>query len=101
MEWLGSQYLGDVAALAGDPRVSPLAARDLSGLPPAVIVAAGCDLLRDEGKAYADRLKAAGVPVEYRCFDNTIHAFMSFERAIPAAGDALAFVASHLRRALH
>ena len=100
MEFFRDQYLSDPANEANDPRVSPLAASDLRGLPPALVVTSGCDLLRDEGKAYADRLAAAGVPVEYRCFEGTIHACMSFAAAIPRGLDALAFVASRLRTAL-
>ena len=96
MEWFRSLYLSDIAAESHDSRVSPIAAADLSGLPPALIVTAGCDVLRDEGEAYADRLMAAGVPVEYRCYDGTIHAFMSFAGAIPLGLDALSFVASRL-----
>ena len=100
MAWFRALYLTDVAREADDPRVSPIAARDLSGLPPALVVGAGCDMLRDEGKAYADRLAAAGVPVEYRCFEGTIHAFMSFAGAIPMGLDALSFVASRLKENL-
>jgi acetyl esterase len=99
MEWFRSLYLSGVSE-ADDPRASPIASPDLSGLPPALIVAAGCDVLRDEGKVYADRLAAAGVPVEYRCFDGTIHAFMSFAGAIPIGLEALSFVASRLRSTL-
>ena len=100
MEWFREQYLDDVAQ-AADPRVSPLLTGDLAGLPPALIVAAECDVLNDEGRAYADRLAAAGVPVEYRCFSGTIHAFMSFSGVIPLGQEALAFAASRLRAALH
>jgi acetyl esterase len=99
MEWFFGLYLADTAHTS-DPRVSPLHASDLSGMPPALVVTAGCDLLRDEGKAYADKLAAAGVPVEYRCFNGTIHAFVSFAGAIPAGQDALRFVADRLRTAL-
>jgi acetyl esterase len=100
MDWFMSLYLNNVTQEITDPRASPLLAEDLTGLPPALIVTAGCDVLRDEGKAYADRLTAAGVPVEYHCFENTIHAFMSFSAAIPAGQEALAFVANRLRLAL-
>lgn len=100
MEWFRGHYLEDTAQ-AQDPRVSPVLAPDVSGLPPTLIVAAQCDPLADEGRAYADRLSAAGVPVEYRCFPGTIHAFMSFSGAIPLGKDALAFAASRLRAALH
>jgi acetyl esterase len=99
MEWFRDQYLANPAD-ANDPRVSPLLAPDVAGLPPALIIAAGCDLLRDEGNEYATRLRGAGVPVEYRCFEGTIHAFMSFGGAIPLGREALGLAASRLRTAL-
>jgi acetyl esterase len=101
MEFFRSCYLNDVERHASDPRASPLLGGDLAGLPQALVVTAGCDPLHDEGKAYADRLAAAGVPVEYRCFESTIHAFMSFAGAIPVGVEGLSFVASRLRAALH
>jgi acetyl esterase len=100
-EFLRSLYLTDVEAQVQDPRASPLKQRDLSGLPPALVVTAGYDPLLDEGKAYADRLSAAGVPVEYRCFAETIHGFTAFAAAIPAGLEGLAFIATRLRAALH
>ena len=99
MEWFREHYLSD-ASQATDPRVSPIFARDLTGLPPALIIAAGCDVLLDEGKEYAERLRAAGVPVEYRCFDGTIHAFMSFCGAIPMGREGLSLAAARLRSTL-
>ena len=101
MDWFAGLYLNDRASEAKDPRVSPIMSRDLAGLPPALVVTAGCDPLRDEGKAYADRLAAAGVPVEYRCFEGTIHAFVSFGGAIPAGAEALSLIAARLHKALH
>jgi acetyl esterase len=79
---------------------SPIRASDLKGLPPALVVTAGNDVLRDEGKAYADRLTAAGVPVEYVCFDGSIHGFMSFPAAMPEGHEGLALVSDRLRKAL-
>ena len=74
MFWFRDHYLPDPAAHT-DPRVSPLLAEDLSGLPPAAIWTAGFDPLRDEGEAYAERLREAGVPVRYECVDGQIHGF--------------------------
>ena len=101
MDWFRAQYLRDVERDAADQRASPLGALNLAGLPPALVVTCGCDLLRDEGQAYAQRLTEAGVPVEQRCFDGTIHACMSFAGAIPMGLEALTFMASRLRAALH
>lgn len=101
MEWFRQHYLSDPARESKDPRVSPIAQQDLRGLPPALIVTAGYDPLRDEARAYADRLTAAGVAVEYRCFEDTVHAFVSFAALIPAGLEALALVASRMRAALH
>jgi len=100
VEWMRSLYLPDGANDA-DPRVSPALYEDLSGLPPAVVITAGCDMLRDEGKAYADRLAAAGVSADYRCFEGTIHACVSFAGAIPTGLEALSFIASRIHAALH
>lgn len=100
MQWFASLYFNDPEREVKDPRASPLNA-DLTGLPPALIVTAGCDVLLDEGKDYAEKLARAGVPVEYRCFDGTIHAFVSFSGAIPKGTEAMSLVASRLRQALH
>ena len=100
MEWFRSLYLTDAPREAQDPKASPMAAPDLTGMPPTLIVTAGCDPLRDEGKAYADRLTASGVATEYRCFDGAIHAFLSFAAAIPQALDGLSFVAGRLKKNL-
>lgn len=101
MDFFRAQYLTDPAAEGADPRVTPLKGPDLSGLPPALVITSGCDPLRDEGAAYAQRLEAAGVPVEYRCFNSAIHACMSFAGAIPLGLEMLAFVAARMRAALH
>jgi acetyl esterase len=88
MGWFMQHYAPD-AALHTDPRVSPLRHRDLVGLPPAVVVTAELDPLRDEGEAYADRLAAAGVPVEVRRFDAMIHGFFDMGAFSPGAQAAV------------
>lgn len=74
IEWFLQQYLPD-PGLRAAPAASPLLADDLSGLPPAHVWTGGFDPLRDEGRAYADRLAEAGVPARYRCLDDQVHGF--------------------------
>lgn len=72
-----------------DPRCSPLLAPDLSGLPPAVVVTAELDPLRDDGEGYASALARAGVPVAARRFDAMVHGFAGMSGLIPVADEAL------------
>jgi acetyl esterase len=83
----------------GDWRASPLRAADLSRLPPALVITAGFDPLRDEGKAYADALNAAGVPARYTCYDGMIHGFFMMGGIMDAAERAVSEAASALARA--
>jgi acetyl esterase len=87
LRWYQKQYLRDERDY-GDWRASPLVAEDHSRLPHAYIVTAGFDPLRDEGKAYADRLKRAGVSVVYECFEGMIHGFLPMGGALAAARHA-------------
>jgi acetyl esterase/lipase len=99
MDWFIGHYLGPDADPA-DPRLSPLKAKDLSGLAPAVIATAGFDPMVDQGEAYARRLRAAGVPVDYRCYDGLCHAFTAFTGAVPAADAACREIAGLVRARL-
>jgi len=99
IEVAASHYLQD-ASLRTDPRVSPLLERDLSGMPPTLIVTAGFDPLRDEGEKYATRLRQCGVDIDYRCFESTIHGFMSFTRALSVGREGLEFAGRWLRARL-
>ncbi len=75
MDWYTDQYVGTSDIDPADPRVSPLLADDLSGLPPALIAVAGFDPLRDEGERYAAALRAAGNVVDLRRMGSLTHAF--------------------------
>jgi acetyl esterase len=97
--WYTEQYLRDERDRT-DLRASPLRAPSLAGQPPTLIVTGGFDPLRDEGKAYADRLRAAGVEVVYREFPGQIHAFVSLTKAIPQGMTATLEVAEFLRKRL-
>ncbi len=96
IETFQAHYAGDTR----DARVSPLLAKDLSNLPPALVITAGFDPLRDEGEAYAATLRAAGTPVVLRRFDGMIHGFANFVGVSRAARDAVGEIAGALRAML-
>jgi len=95
LEWFLRLYLG--GADHRDPRVSPLRHPNLGELPPTVLVTAGFDPLRDEGKAYADALAEAGVEVRYRCHEGLIHGFAQMTGAVGAAHRAVLDAVVELR----
>ena len=99
MAWFRGLYLNDLSE-AADPRVSPLRAADLAGLPPALVFTAGLDPLRDEGQAYADKLTAAGVKTVHREFDSLIHGFVGMRGALQAAARAMDDMVAGLRHEL-
>jgi acetyl esterase len=86
-------YSGDTR----DFRVSPIFAYDLSGLPPALIITAEHDTLRDEGKAYADRLQSSGVPTQYSCYSGMIHGFLQMAGLVDEAQAAIDEIAAFAR----
>ena len=98
MEWFRSHYLPAGTSLR-DPLASPLHG-DCRGLPPALVMTAGFDPLRDEGEAYAGRLREAGVPVEYRLYPSLFHGFLGAGGGIDAARAPLEDAALALGRAL-
>lgn len=94
-----SDYLPDGIDTA-DPRVSPLRATRLSGLPTAMIHTAEYDPMRDEGNAYAHKLLAAGVAVEHVCHDGMIHNFHAMGAILPQAQLVLSQIGEQVRRAV-
>lgn len=98
MNWFMSHYLPEGANPA-DLRISPAQEMNLEGLPPAIVITAGFDPLVDEGKAYADRLDAAGVETLYKCYDRLAHGFTAFTGVSPAADRACREIAGMVRDA--
>ena len=99
MDWYRDHYLPSEHAV-DDPRVSPLLADDLAGLPPAYIATAGFDPLRDEGEAYAEALRAAGVPAALQRHASLVHGFANLTAVVPAGRTAMLEVAGALRMGL-
>jgi acetyl esterase len=99
MRWFIDHYLRDENDKT-DSKASPLFAENFTALPPALIITAGFDPLRDEGKAYADKLTAAGVEVEYVCYEGMVHGFFGMAGALTQAGTVQQKAAAALRQAL-
>jgi acetyl esterase len=98
MEWYTDLYLSKPDD-ALDPMASPLLG-DVDGVCPAVLLIAGFDPLRDEGLAYGEKLKAAGVPTVVRLFDGLVHPFINVAGYVPAANAAFSEATRHLRERL-
>ncbi len=98
MGWFADHYLGDGDPT--DPAVSPLHVGDLAGLPPAMVITAGYDPLRDEGDAYAERLSAAGVATEHVRYDGMIHGFFGLDALLDRSREAVTRAGAALRAAL-
>ena len=97
--WFFAQYL-NTQAERDDWRFAPLNAEDVEGVAPAWVGLAECDPVVDEGIAYADKLRAAGVPVDLEIYRGVIHEFVKMGRAIPEALQAQADAARALKEAL-
>jgi acetyl esterase len=102
IHWFNELFLDGADVDASHPRVSPLLSDDLSGLPPALVLTAGFDPLRDEGRQYADAMRAAGVTVDYREFGPLVHGFANFfplgGGSATATADAISALRAHLAR---
>lgn len=90
MKWFFDFYLNNPAD-GNDPRISILRSNDLSGLPPATIINAEIDPLRDEGEAYGEKLKAVGVEVTHKLYPGVAHAFFGMGAVIAEAEQAESF----------
>jgi acetyl esterase len=99
MRWFWDQYLAD-AKQGAEPYASPLRARDLSSLPPGLCITAGYDPLRDEGEAFAERLRGAGIAVRTSRYDGMFHGFFAMGGRLDEARAAVAEAAAALRAAL-
>jgi len=99
IEYFNSLYLPPGADNSA-PRVSPLRAKDFSGLPPAFVMLGGFDPLHDEGLAYAEKLKAAGVKVTIADYPDMVHCFIYLQTVLPQAREAVAKAAKAVKTAL-
>ena len=100
MDWYAELYLPSTEDRS-DPMASPILAPSHAGLPPALVLTAELDPLCDEGAAYAEILRSAGVETEYVSYAGTVHAFLSFANAIPLALEGQGQVAAWLKARLH
>ncbi|MGX9790751.1 alpha/beta hydrolase [Mycobacterium sp. MMS18-G62] len=103
MNWFTNHYLGGADVDASDPRVSPLLADDFSKLPPAMVLTAGFDPLRDEGNQYAQAMRDAGVAVDHREYGSLIHGFANLfplgGGSATAVQEIISAMRAHLARA--
>ena len=99
MRWFWDQYLSDPAHAAVS-YASPLRAKDLAGLPPALCITAGFDPLRDEGDAYAEALRAAGNQVAHSRYEGMFHGFFGMDALLDEGRRAVAEASEALRKAL-
>ena len=96
MKWFWAHYLNDESESV-HPHASPLRARDLTGSPPALVITAEYDPLRDEGEFYAEKLKTAGVTTALRRYNGVNHGFMFWVGVVDKAGMAMSEACEWLR----
>ncbi len=99
MVWFWDHYAPDPDTRT-NPDASPLRSGSLTGLPPAIVLTAEHDPLRDEGEAYAERLRSAGVPVESRRFSGQMHGFFTMVGVLPGHDEGLSYAVENLDRHL-
>jgi acetyl esterase/lipase len=99
LDWFFGHYV-PAGTDTSDPRVSPLKAKDLAGLPPAYVMLGGFDPLHDEGLAYATRLREAGTAVELVDYSDMVHCFIYMQAVLPQAHEAVVTAAKAVGRAL-
>ncbi|AGB22625.1 esterase/lipase [Mycobacterium sp. JS623] len=103
LNWFRHQFLDGAQLDASDPRVSPLLADDLTGLPPALVLSGGFDPLRDEDQQYVDAMRAAGVAVDHRHFGSLVHGWANFfplgGGSASATTEMISALRAHLARA--
>ena len=100
MRWFYGHYLGASLDAAKEPAVSPLYADDLSALPPALVITAEFDPLRDEGEAYGRRLQEAGVPATVSRYEGQIHGFFGLTMVLDGGKRAMREACAALSHAL-
>jgi acetyl esterase len=99
MEWFWAHYVGGASDDSG-PEFRPLRAEDHSGLPPAIIVTAEYDPLRDDGLAYVEALRNEAVPVTHHHYDDVVHAFFSLVNMLDRGNEAVSQVGADIRAAV-
>lgn len=98
-DWYLGHYVPD-PGLHRDPMASPLYAPDVARVPPALVITAGFDPLRDEGRAYAEKMRDAGVRVEHVCFEGQMHGVLMLGAALRDGARMVDIAADRLRVAL-
>ncbi len=100
LDFVNGLYLTNVEEEKKNPLASPLLASDFSGLPPALVITAGYDMVRDDNKVYAEKLLHEGTSIEYRCYEETLHPFFLFAGLLGVGKHAQKLMADRIKAAL-